>query len=1274
MDYGILGPLEVRLADGRLLDLGGQKQRTLLGLLLLQANEVVSSERLIDALWEGAPPETAQKALQVHVSQLRKLLGKARLETRPPGYLLRVEPDELDVGRFVELQQQGRLRDALALWRGPPLAEFAFQRFAQIEIERLDELRLACLEERIEGDLAAGLDADLVGELNMLVREHPLREHLRCQLMLALYRSGRQAEALETYQAARRELVDELGIEPGRPLRELHQAILNQDRTLDQADEPQSTRLEPPPVPRRVATVEAVREIRKTVTAVVVAVSALSGSEETIDPEALRALTGRAFTEVERAMKRHGGIVEAVAGEAATALFGVPAAHEDDALRAMRAAADARVALTGLAGEFAVERQLELQFRIGVSTGEVVTGGADTGKPSRTTGEPLVRSARLAQAAGSGEVLFDHEASRLVRDGVSSEPTDAGWRLIGIVDLLPSSSRRRESPMVGRDRELRRLHDTFEQAAGDRSCQLFTVLGLAGVGKSRLVHELLSDLAGQALVARGRCLPYGEGITFWPLREVVSELVGVDDADTPEDVHAKLIDAIGGEDGAEPVARRVAETIGLIDGAGGAEEAFVAVRTLFEILARSRPLVIVFDDIHWGEPTFLDLIEHLADWSRDASILLLCLARPELLDAKPGWGGGKLNATAALLEPLSDTECSRLIENLVGRSELAQEVGSSIAKSAEGNPLFVEEMLSMLIDDGLLVQDHGRWTATRDVSEIRVPPTIRALLAARLDQLAGDERAVIERAAVAGKVFQEGAVDELSPGLSKPAVASALGTLVRKELIRPERAGLGDHTYRFRHLLIRDAAYDSIPKEERAELHERFARWLERTAGERAAEYEEVLGYHLEQAYRCRAELRSVDEAARAVGREAAQRLGNAGRRAFLRSDAPAGANLISRAVKLLPAADPLRVELIPNVRVIQGSVDLSWADHVLTEAIESAATSGNRSLAAHALVQRGLLRLFTEREVTPEDLIDSAERSNAVFQELGDELGQARAWRLKAQAHYLARRAGPCAEASEQALSHIRLSVDRYEEREIIEWLCIALFLGPAPVANASLRCDALIEETAGQPVVQATILSGQALLVAMQGEIDKARELRARAQTIMSEHGEWIWIATFWWSWFSMWSGVPATAEEELRPAYEALRKLGSNSHFSSLAHALANAAYAQGRYAEAEQLTHECEDASRPNDVHSQILWRSTRAKTLARRGLLARAESLARESVLLAAASDFYPAHADALMDLAEILRLSGDTQAADAAAEEAIHFYELKGNVLAASRVRSQLPG
>jgi tetratricopeptide (TPR) repeat protein len=580
----------------------------------------------------------------------------------------------------------------------------------------------------------------------------------------------------------------------------------------------------------------------------------------------------------------------------------------------------------------------------------------------------------------------------------------------------------------------------------------------------------------------------------------------------------------------------------------------------------------------------------------------------------------------------------------------------------------------MLIDDGLLVRENGRWTAVGDIGAVRVPPTIHALLAARLDRLGADDRTVIERAAVGGNVFYEGAIVELVPEPLRPAIVDSLGALVRKELIRPERASLGQRTYRFRHLLIRDAAYDSIPKEARGELHEHFGRWLERAAGDRAAEYEEVVGYHLEQAYRYRVEIGHGDDDPRVIGREAAERLGNAGRRAFVRSDAPAGVNLISRAAALLPPDDPLRVELIPNVRVVQGMRgDLTWADRVLTEAVEAAATTGDRRLAAHALVQRGLLRLFTEPEVTPGELIDSAERSLAVFEELGDELGQARAWRLTAQAHYLARRAGMCADASERALEHIRLAGDRFEEGEIVEWLAIALFLGPAPAAAAAARrCDQLREETAGQPLLHAMILIGQALLVAMQGHIDEANELRARGRTIMSEHGEWIWLPSFWSASISLWENDPVAAERELRPGYEALKKLGSKSHLSSFAHLLAHAVYAQGRYDEAEQLTQECEEVSRPNDVHSQIAMRSIRAKLLARRGLLEAAEQLAREAVDFASESDFHPAHADALMDLAEILNLAGDIEAAASAVEEAIRFYDLKGNVLAADRARSEL--
>ena len=581
----------------------------------------------------------------------------------------------------------------------------------------------------------------------------------------------------------------------------------------------------------------------------------------------------------------------------------------------------------------------------------------------------------------------------------------------------------------------------------------------------------------------------------------------------------------------------------------------------------------------------------------------------------------------------------------------------------------------MLIDDGLLVQNEGRWIVTGDVSAVPVPPTIQALLAARLDQLEPDERAVIERAAVAGKVFQEGAVAALSSELLRPAVAHALGALVRKELIRPERASLGERTYHFRHLLIRDAAYASISKEARAELHQRFARWLEQNTGERATEYEEVLGYHLEQAYRCRAELDAVDDAARAVAREAAERLGRAGRRAFLRSDAPAGVNLISRAVALLKPEDPLRVQLIPNTRVVQGvDVDMSWADRALTEAVEAAATTGDRRLAAHALVQRGLLRLFTEWDVTPGELIDSAERSIAAFAEFGDELGEARAWRLKAQAHYLAHQAELCAEASERALEHVLRAGDPFEEREIVEWLSIALFLGPIPAAEAARRCERLREQMEGQPAVQAMIMVGESTLLAMQGRVHEAKQLRTRARAMLSDLDEWIWIASFWWSFISLSEDDPLAAERELRPGYEALKKQKSQSHFSSLAHALGNALYAQGRFEEAEQLTHECEAASRPNDVHSQILWRSTRAKILARRGQLDAAERLAREAVAFAADSDFYPARAEALIDLAEVLEIAGDADGAATATQEAIRFYELKGNVLAIGRARARLHG
>jgi DNA-binding SARP family transcriptional activator/class 3 adenylate cyclase len=1272
MEFRILGPLEVR-SDGRAVHLGGAKQRALLAVLLINANNVVSRDRLIDALWEDDPPETAQKALQVYVSGLRKLLGKQRLETKAPGYVLTVGQDELDLERFRELQESGRPAEALALWRGAPLSDFASSHFAQADIARLEDERLACLEERIDRELIAGRHAELTGELEALAADNPLRERLRGQLMTALYRSGRQADALEAYQQARATLVEELGIEPSRELRELQQAILNQDPALDRPPEPDRS-VEPgqPADTDAEQGRETLRgEVRKTISALCIDVQIISARRESVDPEALRRVTARTLAIVRAAVEPYGGVTETVAGTAVMVLFGLPAVHEDDALRAVRAAAEVRDRLSTLSAELGAERALELQFRIGISTGEVVAGGELEGIGA--IGEPLTRSSVLAQAAEPSAIVVGEATRRLLRDAIDAEPARDGWRVVEITadNALPSS--RLTSPMVGRERERRRLGDAFDQAAGDRSCQLFTVLGLAGVGKSRLVHEFLADVAAQALVARGRCLPYGEGITYWPLLEAVKEAAELDEGDSPETVRQKLTSVLGDGPDSVVAAGDVAELIGFGDVAVGGGDGFAATREFFEALACDGPLVVVFDDIHWAETTFLDLVEYLADSLRDSPVLLVCLARPELLDMRRGWGGGKVNATSVLLEPLSDQECGRLIEHLVGGADIAGEVVGRIAEAAEGNPLFVEEMLSMLIDDGLLVRLNGHWSATRELASAPVPPTIQALLAARLDQLGPEERTVIERASVEGKVFHEGSVCELAPLSLRPSVAAHLQELVHKELVRPYRPDFAaERAFRFRHLMIRDAAYDSIPKTTRAELHEAYARWLDRRTGDRTIGYDEIIGYHLEQAFRYRSELGTVDDAARALAHEAAGRLGAAGSRAFVRRDAQAAVSLMSRAVALMPPDDPARVDLIPNVRVVQGlSNDLSWAEPVLTEAVEAAAAASDRRLEAHALVQLAFLRLFTQPNVEAAELHDVAARAIAAFEELGDELGLARAWRLVAQAHYLERSAGLCAEASARALDHARAAGDQLEERESVEWLCVALWLGPAPASEAAARCEALLEEIQGDPILEPTVLAVLGNARAVQGRMEEARELLDRWRHGVTEFGDSIWLFAINFGWVML-ADDPVAAEQEMRPGYEALGRLGEKSHFSSVAGLLARAVFVQGRYDEAERLTRESEEAARPNDIHSHILWRTTRSQVLAQRGDLESAEALALEAVAFASESDFLDSHADALMNLTELRVLAGRHQEAAAHAEEALRLYEQKGNVLSAERARSRL--
>ena len=613
---------------------------------------------------------------------------------------------------------------------------------------------------------------------------------------------------------------------------------------------------------------EPAREQRKVVTVLFCDLVGSTALGESTDPEALRARMRRYFEDLRVILERHGGTVEKFVGDAVMAVFGIPVSHEDDALRAARAASEMRQAI----GEHGLEA------RIGINTGGVVVGGEGE---TLVTGDAVNVAARLEQAATAGEILIGAETRLLVRDAVLLEPVEPlalkgksepvqAFRLLEVIGGAAPLARHPETRLVGRERERQRLWRDYEDAVADSTCRLFTLLGPAGIGKSRLVSDFLERVGGVADILRCRCLSYGEGITYWPLVEILIA-IGVE----PDSV-------IG----------------------GSPPETQLTFRRMLEARAAERPQVVVIDDLQWAEPVFVDLVEHIADLSRDAPIFLLCVARNELLDVRPGWGGGKVNATSLLLEPLAPEECADLMDRLVPDAVLDPVLRERITDASAGNPLYVEEMLAM-------VREHG------GDGEIVVPPTIHALLQARIDALDGDVRVVMERGSVEGEVFHRGAVAALSPAPVKGGVEAHLATLVRKELVRSTPSMFPmDEGFRFRHLLIRDAAYESLPKATRAELHEQFATWL---STHELVEGDELVGYHLEQAHRYRAEMNPGDEALPRLAARASERLAAAGTGALDRADFNAGVSLLRRASAVLPVGDQRRLALAPELAAALG-------------------------------------------------------------------------------------------------------------------------------------------------------------------------------------------------------------------------------------------------------------------------------------------------------------------------------------------------------------------
>ncbi len=985
---------------------------------------------------------------------------------------------------------------------------------------------------------------------------------------------------------------------------------------------------------------------RRTVTVLFADVADSTPLGERLDPESLRRVMSRFFEQMSAVLERHGGTVEKFIGDAVMAVFGIPELHEDDALRAVRAATELRQALAKLNEELERELAVRIGIRVGVNTGEVVAGDGSGGQ-MLVTGDAVNVAKRLEESARTGEILVGEPTRRLVENAVVLEPRDelalkgksdphAAWNVLAVIKGATAYARRLDAPLIGRDAELQTLRAAYTDAVARRSCRLCTIVGPAGIGKSRLAAELCSSVRDDATVLTGVCLPYGDGITFWPLVEIVGSL-GSDDG---------VREAVAGAEDGELVATRVLGAVGPTASVAPGGETFWAVRRLLEEVARKQPLVVVVEDIHWAEPTLLDLLEYLAGWMHDAPTLLLCIARPELLDERPGWltqpGSG------VLLEPLSEEESHALLDEIAQEWPLDDAARQQIADAAEGNPLYLEQMAAML--------------AEGEPADA-IPPSIHALIAARLDRLPAEERTVLEWAAVAGKHFVRSALRRLAPDADQADVDARLLSLARKDLLaaRPGR----EDAYRFRHALIRDAAYAGIAKEVRAQLHERFADWAAGTTAGRAREVDEIIGYHLEQAFRYREQLGPLDEHAHSLAARGAELLGGAGRRAFARDDLPAALTLLDRALALMNEEEPARLELVRELSMaLWWAGEVARAESLLNGLIEAASALGDRGQHWSGLIEQAARKNISGGEADAEELLQVSQEAIEVFEELGDDAGLARAWRRVAHAHQVRSRYGPAEEAGEKALVHVRRAGDRHEEARIVDTLCTSLLYGPANAAEAIDRCLQMLEWARGSRVMEANVGISLAGLKAMRGDFEEARSLAAAARQAYEELG--LRLATAGLTQVTgpleLLAGDLDAAERELREGLDILEPLGSSGYQDAL---LADVAYRRGNVDEAERLLARAEAGAADDNIAAQVEWRAVRAK-------LERSVELAEAAVELAGRTDALNLRGDAELDLAETLRLAGEPDEAARAVQRALELYEQKGNVVAAANAASLL--
>ena len=760
--------------------------------------------------------------------------------------------------------------------------------FLQAEVARLDELRLTALEDRIEAEIELGRQDDVIPDAAPLAAQHPDRERLCRLLMLALARAGRQQEALDAYEAMRRALDVQWGLEPSPETRALQQMILTQDPALALND----------PVPTTVA------QVRRPVSLLLV--EPLVADD--LELEAAGAIVRDVRRAVGDAVSRHGGALSPESGVELVSAFGVEGAHEDDVVRAARAAVEIR--------EILHDRRVEA--RLAVGTGRLLVEGSTP----VLVGAVVGRTRRALHDAGVDEIKLTDVAARL---GGSAFELDADGKFLGVRPGRPRPGAV-GAELVGRSEELAGLSAAFDGVLEDGAPRHVVVVGDAGIGKSRLVAAFVEDVP--AVVLEAACTPYGQGITFLPLRDLADRAAALDD-DAPR--------------------------LGEIE---SADSALSAARTLIEHFTASCPVVVVLDDLHWAVPTFLDLVEYVVR-AVEGPLLVVSATRPELLERRPAWGQG-----ATVLDALAGDDARRLLDALPERDALDETLATAILEAAEGVPLFLEQLAA-----------HA---AESDLADEGVPASLDALLASRIDALEPGERAVLSRAAVVGRVFSRESLGALTPDRETRELAGRLASLGRRRLVRTR----GDE-HEFAHPLVRGAAYGAIARAERAALHETFARWLDGRG-----EGDELIGLHLERAVLDT----SIADRQPSLPADAAERLGRAGTHALMRMDRAAARNLLERAAALLTPSDRSRLDLEVRLgEVLKGLGENESAVAILEDVAVRAVAETDDRIELRARVELVWPRLL-DGSLAASDASEFLEEALARLESMGDLVGVARA------------------------------------------------------------------------------------------------------------------------------------------------------------------------------------------------------------------------------------------------------------------------------------------